>query len=286
MSTQEEPAQQQQQHTSGKLEQSGGGGGGGVAANSSSSFPSSSASKGSTVAAVVAAAANTNKFSIVNINSQFKGKSIEPQAKTTVVRVSHGGMQTLGKAVAARRMPPPTNLPSLAKSTGISPAAATTTSSGNINSSSSTIQSDASSSASLAHNLAHSSSAAAAAASGNSYISTTTTTSVSGNSGSVGGSWPTPSQQNNVDSSSPLSLGISNETHSGNGSSYYPNAAGSSQQRGGGGMHESSYGESLSNQHYQQHQHYSHKWNSGPIGGAHLKQEVSHAFENCTIPLI
>ena len=36
-----------------------------------------------------------------------------------VIRSSAGGMQTLGKAVSARRMPPPANLPSLAKSTGV-----------------------------------------------------------------------------------------------------------------------------------------------------------------------
>ena len=60
-----------------------------------------------------------NKFLPVNINSQFKGKSIEPQHKTNLIRPTPTGMQTLGKAVAARRMPPPAYLPSLAKSTGV-----------------------------------------------------------------------------------------------------------------------------------------------------------------------
>lgn len=62
--------------------------------------------------------ANSNKFSMYNINSQFKGKSIEPQQKTNIIRQIPSGLQTLGKVVAARRMPPPSNLPSLAKSTG------------------------------------------------------------------------------------------------------------------------------------------------------------------------
>lgn len=65
-----------------------------------------------------AAAANANKFSMYNINSQFKGKSIEPKQKANIIRAIPSGLQTLGKVVAARRMPPPTNLPSLAKSTG------------------------------------------------------------------------------------------------------------------------------------------------------------------------
>jgi hypothetical protein len=55
---------------------------------------------------------NRGKFSTVNINNQFKGKSVEIQPKTTI-RTQHGGLQTLGKVVAARRMPPPANLPSM-----------------------------------------------------------------------------------------------------------------------------------------------------------------------------
>lgn len=54
-----------------------------------------------------------NKYSTLNINNQFKGKGIEPQHKAAVLRPAPTGMQTLGKAVAARRMPPPTHLPSL-----------------------------------------------------------------------------------------------------------------------------------------------------------------------------
>ncbi len=69
-------------------------------------------------AAVVAANSAANKFSIVNINSQFKGKSIEPQQRSLAARSSHSGMQTLGKAIASRRMPPPAHLPSLAKTIG------------------------------------------------------------------------------------------------------------------------------------------------------------------------
>lgn len=59
------------------------------------------------------APSNSNKYSTLNINNQFKGKGIEPQHKATVLRPAPTGMQTLGKAVAARRMPPPAHLPSL-----------------------------------------------------------------------------------------------------------------------------------------------------------------------------
>lgn len=52
----------------------------------------------------------------MNINSQFQGKSAETQLKSSV-RQPQSGMQTLGKALSARRMPPPTNLPSLKKET-------------------------------------------------------------------------------------------------------------------------------------------------------------------------
>jgi hypothetical protein len=53
-----------------------------------------------------------NKFTKLNINNEFKGKSAEIQAKTTI-RPNQTGLQTLGKAVSARRMPKPANLPSL-----------------------------------------------------------------------------------------------------------------------------------------------------------------------------
>lgn len=55
---------------------------------------------------------NKNKFSKLNINNEFKGKSAEIQTKSTV-RPNQIGLQTLGKAVSARRMPKPANLPSL-----------------------------------------------------------------------------------------------------------------------------------------------------------------------------
>ncbi len=81
--------------------------------SASSTQPSATSTSGST-------APSANKFSKVDINKQFKGKSIEPQQKSAVPRASHTGMQTLGKAVANRRMPPPTHLPSLAKLGGTS----------------------------------------------------------------------------------------------------------------------------------------------------------------------
>ena len=52
---------------------------------------------------------NKNKL---NINNEFKGKSADIQQKATI-RPNQTGMQTLGKAVSARRMPKPANLPSL-----------------------------------------------------------------------------------------------------------------------------------------------------------------------------
>ncbi|XP_074655932.1 uncharacterized protein LOC141909383 isoform X2 [Tubulanus polymorphus] len=51
-----------------------------------------------------------NKFSTLNINSLYKGKSIETQ-KAAVTR--QHGLQSLGKVGSTRRMPPPANLPSL-----------------------------------------------------------------------------------------------------------------------------------------------------------------------------
>lgn len=53
-----------------------------------------------------------NKVSTFNINNEFKGKSVEPQQKSTQIK-NPVGMQTLGKPVAARRMPKAANLPSL-----------------------------------------------------------------------------------------------------------------------------------------------------------------------------
>ena len=73
-----------------------------------------------------------NKFTKLNINNEFKGKSAEIQAKTTI-RPNQTGLQTLGKAVSARRMPKPANLPSLRSENAIisttssSPSQSTTT---------------------------------------------------------------------------------------------------------------------------------------------------------------
>ncbi|KAL4218896.1 cell differentiation [Mactra antiquata] len=54
---------------------------------------------------------NKGKFTSININTIFKGKSVEQQ-KTPVTR--QHGLQSLGKVgSSARRMPPPANLPSL-----------------------------------------------------------------------------------------------------------------------------------------------------------------------------
>ncbi|XP_041368189.1 protein PRRC2C-like isoform X2 [Gigantopelta aegis] len=50
------------------------------------------------------------KFTSININNIYKGKSVEtPQAKVT----RQHGLQSLGKVGSMRRMPPPANLPSL-----------------------------------------------------------------------------------------------------------------------------------------------------------------------------
>jgi hypothetical protein len=47
-----------------------------------SSGGGSGVQNGTTAAASASSSANSNKFSMYNINSQFKGKSIEPQQKT------------------------------------------------------------------------------------------------------------------------------------------------------------------------------------------------------------
>jgi hypothetical protein len=67
-----------------------------------------------------------NKFTKLNINNEFKGKSAEIQAKTTI-RPNQTGLQTLGKAVSARRMPKPANLPSLRSENAIISTTTTTT---------------------------------------------------------------------------------------------------------------------------------------------------------------
>jgi hypothetical protein len=223
--------------------------GGGVAANSSSSGSKSTAAAVVAAAAAVAAAnSSTNKFSIVNINNQFKGKSIEPQAKTTVVRVPHGGMQTLGKAVAARRMPPPTNLPSLAKSSGGSGISATN----NTNSNSNNTNATGSDRGSLSLSQTN----------GDTVLNQQQMNNVSG-----GGSWPTPSQQSSIDlnNSNAASMAQNSNTNNSNESvvnnGYYSNG------NRGNATNENGYGDSMGNN--------ANKWNTNGTLGVHLKQEVS-----------
>ncbi|XP_069775564.1 protein PRRC2A-like isoform X3 [Narcine bancroftii] len=50
------------------------------------------------------------KYSSLNLFDTYKGKSLETQKPTVTAR---HGLQSLGKVAAARRMPPPANLPSL-----------------------------------------------------------------------------------------------------------------------------------------------------------------------------
>ncbi|XP_041068436.1 protein PRRC2A isoform X1 [Carcharodon carcharias] len=50
------------------------------------------------------------KYSSLNLFDTYKGKSLETQKPTVTTR---HGLQSLGKVAAARRMPPPANLPSL-----------------------------------------------------------------------------------------------------------------------------------------------------------------------------
>uniref|UniRef100_H3BZF0 BAT2 N-terminal domain-containing protein n=1 Tax=Tetraodon nigroviridis TaxID=99883 RepID=H3BZF0_TETNG len=51
-----------------------------------------------------------SKYSSLSLFDKYKGKSIETQKNTVVPR---HGLQSLGKVVTARRMPPPAHLPSL-----------------------------------------------------------------------------------------------------------------------------------------------------------------------------
>lgn len=51
-----------------------------------------------------------SKYSSLNLFDKYKGKSIEAVRTTVIPR---HGLQSLGKVAAARRMPPPANLPSL-----------------------------------------------------------------------------------------------------------------------------------------------------------------------------
>ncbi|XP_073496803.1 protein PRRC2B isoform X8 [Phyllobates terribilis] len=51
-----------------------------------------------------------SKYSSLNLFDKYKGKSIEAVRSTVIPR---HGLQSLGKVAAARRMPPPANLPSL-----------------------------------------------------------------------------------------------------------------------------------------------------------------------------
>nr|XP_009915671.1 PREDICTED: protein PRRC2B-like [Haliaeetus albicilla] len=51
-----------------------------------------------------------SKYSTLSLFDKYKGKSIEAIRTTVIPR---HGLQSLGKVAAARRMPPPANLPSL-----------------------------------------------------------------------------------------------------------------------------------------------------------------------------
>ena len=238
---------------------------GGVAANSSSSTKTNTpATSAAAVAAAAAATSSTNKFSIVNINSQFKGKSIEPQAKTTVVRVPHGGMQTLGKAVAARRMPPPTNLPSLAKSTGGITLSATPATSNATNSTHQSVDTPNTNNSNVSANTLINNS--------NLTASHTVMSGVGGVSGSTL-SWPTPSQQSNIDSSSAYTLsGSSANSIENNSNNYYSNmnTRGNTANEN---TNETNHFNNYSYNHNQQ-QHNQNKWSNSPAVGVHLKQEV------------
>ncbi|CAG0917019.1 unnamed protein product [Notodromas monacha] len=51
------------------------------------------------------------KFASININDLYKGKAVGNQPKAPTQK--HGGLQSIGKAMVSRRIPPPVNLPSL-----------------------------------------------------------------------------------------------------------------------------------------------------------------------------
>ncbi|KAJ6650844.1 hypothetical protein lerEdw1_002878 [Lerista edwardsae] len=51
-----------------------------------------------------------SKYTTFSLFDKYKGKSVEAIRSTVIPR---HGLQSLGKVAAARRMPPPANLPSL-----------------------------------------------------------------------------------------------------------------------------------------------------------------------------
>ncbi|KAJ6223719.1 hypothetical protein RDWZM_002264 [Blomia tropicalis] len=80
-------------------------------------------------------ASSKQKFSALNINNLYKGKSLE-NPKASVVVHKHG-LQTVGKVGAGRRVPPPANIPSLKSSS----SAGNLINNSNINSTSTSISS-------------------------------------------------------------------------------------------------------------------------------------------------